>query len=264
MWAMHGITTTGRRWYIRADDPASHNADLRFLVKNCTFSLNGSAPTEAYTHDGTLAKNEVTKVNGIPGHGQDNPQFDFGDHVVVSYGGKYYDPSYGVGPYDNDQAYLTAALDGLGKHPKIEFQFLGIDQHIPRHCVPYAKGFAEHTIIKNPLDFYAKNFGVTGAALFSHCTFVPARTKAADVQPGDRVEVRQSGTVIDISIMGPAVSLADIAAKHSVTEDQIFDHLKNGPLKARRKNKAGLRTGDTVIVPTDLDPNCKPVIGHDI
>jgi hypothetical protein len=64
--------------------------------------------------------------------------------------------------------------------------------------------------------------------------------------------------------MGPAVSLADIAAKHSVTEDQIFDHLKNGPLKARRKNKAGLRTGDTVIVPTDLDPNCKPVIGHDI
>lgn len=264
MWAMHDITLTGRRWYIRADQKSLMNTNLRFLVKNCTFSAKGSAPTEAYTHNGTRAKNEVTKLEGLPGHGQNNPQFDFGDHVVVKYGGKYYDPSYGVGPYDTDDAYLSAALDGLGKHPKIDFVFSGVQQHIPRYCVPYKDGFAEDTIILNPFEFYAQGFKMTGSQLFPFCTFVPPRATLAEVRPGDQVEVVDKGTVVDEAEMCPVVTLADIAAKHSVTEDQVFDHPKNGPLKARRKNKASLKTGDTVVVPFDLDANGKRVFGHDI
>jgi len=264
MWSMHGITAHSRRWYIRANQTSLMNPDLRFLVKNCAFSGTGSAPTELYTHDGTRAKNEVRKVTGIPGHGQDNPQFDFGDHVVVKYGGKYYDPSYGVGPYDNDALYLTAALDGLGKYPKIEFKFLGIPQHLPRYCVPYQTGFAEHTIIKNPFDFYATGFGRTGLQLFPLCKFDPPRASVADVQPGDEVELWSGGNLIDEATMGPTVTLADVAAQHGVTQDQIFDHPKNAPLKALRKNKASLQNGDTVIVPADLDANGRPVIGHDI
>jgi hypothetical protein len=321
MWAMHGITATSKRWYIRADRKDQVNFDLRFLVKNCKFSAKGSTPTEAYTHDGAPSKGEVVKDDGLPGHGQDNPQFDFCDHVVVKYGGKYYDPSYGVGPYDTDDNYLTAALDGLGKYPKqIKFKFKNIDQHIPSHCVPYKDGFAEYTIILNPFDFYARQFRMTGAELFPLCTFVPSRASAAAVSPGDEVTVwsrsniLESGTIgpkltladlakkyaviedqmfihcefvphrdsaADVKtgdqvvvygvatsagqeVMRPLVKLADVAAKHGTTEDKIFDHPMSAPLKALRGDKTKLETGDTVFVPRQLDPNVKPVIGHDI
>ena len=269
MWDMHGVASS-RRWFIRATDESLMNFDLRFLVKNCKFKASGTRAGSAYTHEGAIAKKEVEKQDGIPGHGQDNPQFDFGDHVVVIYGGKLYDPSYGVGPYATDALYLKAALCGLGKWPRIDFQFKSIDQHMPTECVPYDEGFSEYTIVLNPLDFLAKSYGTNGAALMPYCDFYDS-TGTVQKHPKDKSEVK-TGMLVKIRTstgdiwdkMGPTMTLGDIASRHSTTEDKIFDHAKNAAVKALRGNKGGLETGDTIVVPKDLDSNCWLVFGHDI
>ena len=51
---------------------------------------------------------------GIPAQTNANPQAFFGDHVVVEFGGKYYDPSYGSNVFESQQAWEDAALDGFG------------------------------------------------------------------------------------------------------------------------------------------------------
>ncbi len=270
MWKMHGVTST-KRWYIRATDKALMNFDLRFLVKNCTFNGAGTRPNGAYSHEGAPAKNEVQKQEGIPGHGQNNPQFDFGDHVVVKYGGKLYDPSYGVGPYSDDDTYLAAALDGLGKWPKVTFTFKGVDQHMPQECIAYGDGFAEYTIVNEPFEFFAQSkFKATGAALWSICKFYDATGSVrqypatpADVPPGMLVKVALS-TGPYWEEMSPKMTLSDIALKHGKTQDQIFDHPKNAAVKAKRTKKENLETGDVIIVSKALDPDCWLVVGHDL
>jgi hypothetical protein len=40
--------------------------------------------------------------DGVPGQGTPDPTSNFFNHFIVSYGGKYYDPSYGTGPFSGD------------------------------------------------------------------------------------------------------------------------------------------------------------------
>lgn len=268
MWQMHGVAST-QRWYIRATDKTLLNFDLRFLVKNCKFSAVGTRANSAYTHEGAIAKKEVEKEDGIPGHGQDNPQFDFGDHVVVKYGGKLYDPSYGVGPYDTDDLYLNAALCGLGKWPKIGFQFKSMDQHMPTECTPYGEGFAEYTITY-PFEKLAQEYGVSGTILMASCVFFN-QAQTAQLYPANPRQVTTGmwvGVITRLgyewSQMGPTMTLRDIAVNHRMTEDQIFDDVKNASIKALRTNKANLETGDTIVVSKVLDPACWLVVGHDL
>ncbi len=269
MWNMHGVDSI-QRWFIRATDKSLYNRALRFLVKNCEFNAEGTRAGSAYTHEGAISKMEVKKQNGIPGHGQDNPQFDFGDHVVVKYGGNLYDPSYGVGPYANDALYLEAALCGLGKGPSIPFFTKDKKQQIPTECVPYDKGFSEYTIVLNPLDIVAKSYRTNGAALMPYCVFFDS-TGSVRKYPKDKSEVTtgmwalvRTTTGFESWQMGKTMTLGDIALRHSKTEDEIFNHAKNAAVKLLRGNKGGLETGDTIVVPKDLDPNCWLVFGHDI
>jgi hypothetical protein len=56
-----------------------------------------------------------TDNDGIAAQGNLKPQSHFGDHSLVEYGGKYYDPSYGTAtPHASHQAWEDAALDAFG------------------------------------------------------------------------------------------------------------------------------------------------------
>ncbi len=60
---------------------------------------------------------EVTDAPGIPGQDEPNPASWFGGHYIVKFNMKYYDPSYGAGPFEGtkDEANLTweqGAVDG--------------------------------------------------------------------------------------------------------------------------------------------------------
>ena len=50
---------------------------------------------------------------GIAGQRNANPPPAFFNHFIVSYGGKYYDPSYGGGPIDDQEKWEDGAIDGL-------------------------------------------------------------------------------------------------------------------------------------------------------
>jgi hypothetical protein len=271
MWAMHGVSSAKKRWYIRSADAAVLNFGLRFLVKNCSFSASGTLATGPYTHKGdqTRLAKEVEKKDGIAGHGQDNPQFDFGDHVVVKHKGLLYDPSYGVSGYTSDELYLAAALDGLGRWPRDDFTFSGVEQHIPEECVPYADGFATYTIVLNPFDWIARSMGEDPAVLFPFCDFWDTTntqvtlTLRSEVKAGFLVRIRFS-TGPRYERAGPILTLADIAAIHATTEDTLFNHAKNAAIKSLRVTKNKLETGDTINVARDVDPNAWRVRGFDL
>ena len=161
MWAIHGISSATQRWYIRATAPSEHNDQLRFQVKNLTFQA--ATLVGLYTHDGR----KTTKLDGVPGQGKTNPQFDFGDHVVTKYNGKIYDPSYGLGN-TSDKAYLAAALDGIGYEAFYTFVMTdGTKQFIAKEVTPYASGFAEYTISATvTLDEIAAAHGLGKQAIF--------------------------------------------------------------------------------------------------
>ncbi len=142
LFKIHGISSGKQLLFFRPYDlkPDIYN---RFLVKNCTFAGAGTANAKAgYTHKGDT---ECIKQNGLAGQGKTNPQFDFGDHVVVEHDGKIYDPSYGAGPILSQRAYEDGAIAGIGRITTgIQFtQLDGTKQFISEEC---AEGFIAHTV----------------------------------------------------------------------------------------------------------------------
>lgn len=81
-----------------------------FLVKDWNFVGAGTAPAVCapFTHTNV----EVTDELGAEGQGNSNPPGAFFNHFIVLYAGKYYDPSYGTGPYGSQLAWESASLDG--------------------------------------------------------------------------------------------------------------------------------------------------------
>jgi hypothetical protein len=61
-------------------------------------------------------KEHVTSLDGLGAQNTPNPWDYFDNHVIVEYNGKYYDPSYGAGPYNPDfqlNDWENAALAGV-------------------------------------------------------------------------------------------------------------------------------------------------------
>jgi hypothetical protein len=99
------------------------------LIKNWTFGTPSGAGNFPYlmevqelskgtTQLGLLfLKKEFDDAPGAPGQSNPNPPgwFNVGDHSIVAYKGKIYDPSYGTGPFDNFKQWEKASLDGYGK-----------------------------------------------------------------------------------------------------------------------------------------------------
>ena len=262
MWKIHGVTLAGKRWYIRSVDRRSLDSKKRFLVKNIDFSVPGTQGGR-YPHAGAGAM----KLAGAPGQGKTNPQFDFGDHVVVKHGGKLYDPSYGLGPYDDDKSYFAAALDGLASSSAGMQRFTmtdGTKQFISKDCVPYAGGFAEYKIATN-FATIAAEFKVTEVQLLAFDPVLKALRPTPDqVQPGDTLKLTFKSGKTETRVITYSVSLAKIASAHGVSEQAIFDDPANATLKLLRTTPAGVQFGDTIIVTPASAPGSDWVIGHDL
>jgi hypothetical protein len=273
MWKIHGVTTATQRWFVRAT--ATNFADMmkRFLVKNIDFSAVGTLPGR-YPYQGAAG----LKLNGAPGQGKKNPQFDFGDHVIVKHGGRLYDPSYGLGPFTTDKLYLAQALAGIGTAATtagvIPFTMTdGTKQFISDQCAPYANGFASYTIKRQTLADIAAEFGVTDVQLLA---LDPAlrllRATPAHVVPGDTVVIPiHADESIDLAATAgyrarkvlQEVTLNSITAAHGATAQAIFDDPANAALKLLRLTPAGVQNGDTIVVTPASVPNGDWVIGHD-
>ena len=118
MYAMHGVTTDGLAC-VRQTASGTPDYDLRFLAAhNACVGVAGDPLAAPYTHLGDA----INADPDVPGQGKTNPQFEFGDHVVLWHGNNIYDPSYGVGPIPAalgavmpaTLAYETAAIGGFG------------------------------------------------------------------------------------------------------------------------------------------------------
>jgi len=120
-----GITGPRKILVFSSDEPLDPATGLpvtpwntSMLVKRWTFAGAGSSPATApYTY--TIA--DLTDEEGVPGQGNANPPSAFGNHFLVVLDGKYYDPSYGTGPFSSENEWENASLDGFGR----DFGFIG-------------------------------------------------------------------------------------------------------------------------------------------
>ncbi|MBI5255920.1 MAG: hypothetical protein HY855_05430 [Burkholderiales bacterium] len=123
MLKMHGITSARGLACERRTRDGQANYELRFLVSQQAFNglvANGAAAP--YRNLG----NEIHADTDIPGQGKNQPQFEFGDHVIVWHNDQVYDPSYGTGPFAAAkpwhgvpaamQGYEQAAIGGFGDY----------------------------------------------------------------------------------------------------------------------------------------------------
>jgi len=118
-YLMHGVTVPRGLACVRKTRTATNDYSLRFLVSQQAFGGLAANPAAApYRNLG----NEIDPDTDIPGQGKNQPQFEFGDHVLVWHNGNIYDPSYGVvvpaplmanGLPDTRQ-YETASIGGFG------------------------------------------------------------------------------------------------------------------------------------------------------
>jgi len=69
-----------------------------------------------YVKKWTLISDPFAPIDdfGIAAQGDPDPQAYFGDHSLVKYGGKLYDPSYGSGVFASQQEWEDAAIDAFG------------------------------------------------------------------------------------------------------------------------------------------------------
>jgi hypothetical protein len=90
------------------------------LVKNWSFIGSGTSGVQDYPYD---FRREVTDLRGVEGQGNVDPPADFARHFIVRIEEagqpgqpvryKYYDPSYGTGPFDSEEGWENASLDGF-------------------------------------------------------------------------------------------------------------------------------------------------------
>jgi hypothetical protein len=261
MWNIHGVTSN-KRWFVRSVSDKVYDMDQRFLVKRIDFSTKPNLKNSLYTHRG----HQSLKQDGVAGQGKNNPQFDFGDHVVVKHGGRLFDPSYGVGPEPDDKSYLTKALDGLGSWENGNAAWVMADgtthQHIPAECVPYNKGFADYRIGPETLHHVADRYNVTAQQLLDWDPVLKGLRGSVDkVRPGDVVVIptnpRRSVTLTT------GITFDKIAAAHGLTKKKIFDHKRNKAVKKLRKQPDAVGDGDHIIVSWELLRDGVWVIGHD-
>jgi hypothetical protein len=86
-----------------SDPTSTHSIRSIFFVKTWT----GLSTTSRWT---------ATDGTGVAGQGNSDPLAVFHDHALVEYGSKFYDPSYGTGPFSTILAWEVASVNGVGVH----------------------------------------------------------------------------------------------------------------------------------------------------
>ena len=70
-------------------------------------------------------------VPGVSGQNNPDPPTDFPNHMIVRIGNKYYDPSYGTGPFDSQLDWEKASIVGVGQQMRDKNnQFIRFDNQI--------------------------------------------------------------------------------------------------------------------------------------
>ena len=81
---------------------ATYNIQPLFFVKK--WNLAGANPFNS------------GDLKGVAGQSNPDPRSIFDNHAIVLYNGKYYDPSYGTGPFASKVLWEDASLDGFGAY----------------------------------------------------------------------------------------------------------------------------------------------------
>lgn len=98
--------------YLPLDCSSWPSSASGFLVKNYNFSMGFPGPCPTYPwrfndpcdYYAAWGQPDVTDVIGLPGQDNDNPASWFARHFIVKINYKYYDPSYGAGPFEGTTA----------------------------------------------------------------------------------------------------------------------------------------------------------------
>jgi hypothetical protein len=123
MFMVHGVTSADKVEIIR--NQADRNR-IGFLVKKWAFKHPPPSSAAAFTH---LFPSELN-AKPIPGQSNASPPPAFFNHFIVRFGSKFYDPSYGAGPFTAQVSWELAAIDGLfRKTPAPEMA--GFDKSLP-------------------------------------------------------------------------------------------------------------------------------------
>lgn len=110
---VHGIVATSVE--IIADDAVNPPPRLGwvagFLVKRWTFTGGGTSGNPNWPY---IYPTEVTDETGVPGQNNPNPPGGFYNHFITRRGTDLLDPSYGAGPYANNNLlqWKTDSIDG--------------------------------------------------------------------------------------------------------------------------------------------------------
>jgi hypothetical protein len=100
----------------------------QFFVKNWDFSAgeqnfyaispSGSTPLKIKVKkpDGGVVEKSIfgADMGGVKAQETENPRAHFDDHVLYQYNNKYYDPSYGSGPFQDKDSWVVESLAGYG------------------------------------------------------------------------------------------------------------------------------------------------------
>ncbi len=112
--SINGVTNRRVAVVVKAGNAA-------FSVKN--WAKTGASPRKIIDFDAGVdgsthstpdpAKDEAADTAGASGQGNSpNPPSEFGNHWIAEMNGKYYDPSYGIGPYTDFKKYEDDAFAG--------------------------------------------------------------------------------------------------------------------------------------------------------
>jgi len=109
MYRVHGITNVDKILIVRT--VAAWQGNLEgFLVKHWVFSHPPASAASSYTH---WVPSQCTPGAYLPGQRNSAPPPAFLNHFIVRAEGKFWDPSYGAGPFVDQKAWENAAIDGL-------------------------------------------------------------------------------------------------------------------------------------------------------
>lgn len=130
--ALHGIAAPMVGVATRPGFPTGPAGSQLMLIKNWSFGTPSGAgdfpyirtveirtsPAGVVTVAAVGPQNEVDDAPGSPGQENPNPPgyFAVGDHAVVLYNGKIYDPSYGTGPFNDIMEWARASIDGYARY----------------------------------------------------------------------------------------------------------------------------------------------------